>query len=47
MSARGRGIEEVDLREEAGELVHLTCGAETLKRPRRFLVTGRRARPAA
>jgi hypothetical protein len=46
MSARGRGIEEVDLREEAGELVHLTCGAETLRRPRRFVVTGRRARPA-
>jgi hypothetical protein len=45
ISARGRGIEEVDLREEAGELVHLTCGSETLKRPRRFVVTGRRARP--
>lgn len=46
MSARGRGIEEVDLREDTGELVHLTCGSETLKRPRRFVVTGRRARPA-
>ena len=45
MSARGRGIEEVDLREEAGELVHLTCGSETLRRPSRFVVTGRRARP--
>ena len=47
MSARGRGIEEVDLREEAGELVHLTCGSETLRRPRRLVVTGRRVRPAA
>ena len=44
-SARGRGIQEVDLREEQGELVHLTCGAEALRRPRRFVVTGRRARP--
>jgi hypothetical protein len=47
MSARGRGIEEVDLREEAGDLVHLTCGSDELRRPRRFVVTGRRARPAA
>jgi hypothetical protein len=47
MSARGRGIEEVDLREEAGELVHLTCSSETLRRPRRFVVTGRRVRSAA
>jgi hypothetical protein len=46
IAARGRGIEEVDLREDAGELVHLTCGAETLRRPRRFVVIGRRARPA-
>jgi hypothetical protein len=46
ISARGRGIEEVDLREEAGELVHLTCSAEQLRRPRRFVVTGRRTRPA-
>jgi hypothetical protein len=45
ISARGRGIEEVDLREEAGDLVHLTCSSETLKRPRRFVVTGRRVRP--
>lgn len=44
IAARGRGIEEVDLREEAGELVHLTCGSETLRRPTRFVVTGRRAR---
>jgi hypothetical protein len=47
ISARGRGIEEVDLHEEAGELVHLTCSSEELKRPRRFVVTGRRTRPAA
>jgi len=47
ISARGRGIEEVDLREEAGELVHLTCSSQELKRPRRFVVTGRRTRPAA
>jgi hypothetical protein len=47
MSARGRGIEEVDLREEVGDLVHLTCSAEELRRPRRFVVTARRARPAA
>ncbi len=47
MSARGRGIEEVDLREQAGELVHLTCSSDTLRRPRRFVVTGRRVRPAA
>jgi hypothetical protein len=47
IAARGRGVEEVDLREEAGELVHLTCSAEDLKRPRRFVVTGRRVRPAA
>ena len=46
ISARGRGVEEVDLREEAGELVHLTCGSEELKRPRRFVVTARRTRPA-
>lgn len=46
LSARGRGIEEVDLREESGELVHLTCSSEELKRPRRFVVTGRRTRPA-
>jgi hypothetical protein len=46
-SARGRGIQEVDLREEQGDLVHLTCGAEALRRPRRFVVTGRRARPGA
>ena len=45
ISARGRGIEEVDLREEAGDLVHLTCSSETLKRPRRFVVSGRRVRP--
>lgn len=45
ISARGRGIEEVDLREEVGELVHLTCSSESLKRPRRFVVTGRRVRP--
>jgi hypothetical protein len=45
ISARGRGIEEVDLREQAGGLVHLTCGSELLKRPRRFVVTGRRVRP--
>jgi hypothetical protein len=45
ISARGRGIEEVDLREEDGELVHLTCGSDTLRRPRRFVVTGRRVRP--
>ncbi len=47
ISARGRGIEEVDLREEAGELVHLTCSSEMLRRPRRFVVTGRRMRPRA
>jgi Sucrase/ferredoxin-like len=47
ISARGRGVEEVDLREEVGELVHLTCSAEDLKRPRRYVVTGRRVRPAA
>jgi hypothetical protein len=47
ISARGRGIEEVDLREELGELVHLTCSSEELKRPRRFVVTSRRTRPAA
>ena len=29
-----------------GELVHLTCSSETLRRPRRFVVTGRRARPS-
>jgi hypothetical protein len=46
MSALGRGIEEVDLREQAGELVHLTCSSDTLRRPRRFVVTGRRTRPA-
>jgi hypothetical protein len=45
IAARGRGIEEVDLREQAGELVHLTCGSEGLRRPRRFVVTDRRARP--
>ena len=45
IAARGRGIEEVDLREEAGELVHLTCSAEELRRPRRYVVTARRARP--
>jgi hypothetical protein len=45
LAARGRGIEEVDLREELGELVHLTCSSEELRRPRRFVVTGRRARP--
>jgi hypothetical protein len=47
ISARGRGIEEVDLQEQAGDLVHLTCSSEELKRPRRFVVTGRRSRPAA
>jgi hypothetical protein len=46
MSARGRGIEEVDVREETGDLVHLTCSAEQLRRPPRFVVTARRARPA-
>jgi hypothetical protein len=46
ISARGRGIQEVDLREELGELVHLTCSAEALRRPKRFVVTARRARPA-
>jgi hypothetical protein len=45
ISARGRGIQEVDLREELGELVHLTCSSEQLRRPRRFVVTARRARP--
>jgi hypothetical protein len=45
ISARGRGIEEVDLREELGDLVHLTCSSESLRRPRRFVVTGRRVRP--
>ena len=47
MSARGRGVEEVDLREEAGDLVHLTCSSDALRRPRRFVVMARRARPAA
>ena len=46
MSAGGRGIEEVDLLEEAGDLVHLTCSSDELRRPRRFVVTARRARPA-
>ena len=45
-SAPGFGVHEVDLREELGELVHLTCSSEALKHPRRFVVTGRRARPA-
>jgi hypothetical protein len=45
VAARGRGIEEVDLREELGELVHLTCSAQELRRPRRYVVTARRARP--
>lgn len=45
LATRGRGIEEVDLREELGELVHLTCSSDSLKRPRRFVVTARRARP--
>jgi hypothetical protein len=45
IAARGRGIEEVELREELGELVHLTCSAEELRRPRRYVVTARRARP--
>lgn len=44
-AVRGRGIEEVDVREEMGELVHLTCSSEELRHPRRFVVTGRRARP--
>ena len=44
VAARGRGIEEVDLREQLGELVHLTCSAEELRRPRRYVVTARRAR---
>ena len=47
ISARGRGIQEVDLREELGELVHLTCSAEALRRPKRFVITARRARPGA
>jgi hypothetical protein len=47
MSARGRGIEEVDLVEEAGDLVHLTCSSDELRRPRRFVVTARRARPVS
>jgi hypothetical protein len=47
IAARGRGIQEVDLREELGDLVHLTCGADQLRRPRRFVVTARRVRPAA
>ena len=46
IAARGRGIAEVDLSEELGELVHLTCAAEQLRRPRRFVVTARRVRPA-
>jgi hypothetical protein len=46
IAARGRGIEEVELREELGELVHLTCGADELRRPRRFVVSARRLRPA-
>ena len=45
IAARGRGIEEVDLGEELGELVHLTCSADELRRPRRYAVTARRARP--
>jgi len=45
ISARGRGIQEVDLREEHGELEHLTCSSEGLRRPRRFVVSARRARP--
>jgi hypothetical protein len=45
VAARGRGIAAVDLREELGELVHMKCGAEELRRPRRYVVTARRARP--
>jgi len=45
ISASGRGIQEVDLREEHGELEHLTCSSEGLRRPRRFVVSARRARP--
>ncbi len=44
LAARGRGIEEVDVREQLGELVHLTCSAEELRRPRRYVVTARRTR---
>jgi hypothetical protein len=45
VAARSRGIQEVELNEELGELVHLTCGAEELRRPRRYVVTARRERP--
>jgi hypothetical protein len=45
VAARNRGIQEVELNEELGELVHLTCGAEELRRPRRYVVTARRERP--
>jgi hypothetical protein len=45
VAARNRGIQDVELSEELGELVHLTCGAEELRRPRRYVVTARRERP--
>jgi hypothetical protein len=47
ISTRGRGIKEVDVNEEAGELVHLTCSAEELRHCRQFVVTGLRERPAS
>jgi hypothetical protein len=33
---------EVEVEQEAGELTYLTCDAETLRHPRRYVATGRR-----
>ena len=40
-------VHEIDVAGELGDLMHLTCCAEALRRPRRYVATGHRARPAA
>ena len=39
-------LHEVDVAGELGDLTYLTCCAEALRRPRRYVATGHRSRPA-
>ena len=40
-------LHEVSVTAELGDPTYLTCSAETLRRPRRYVATGRRVRASA
>ena len=45
-AAASAELHEVTVTAELGDPTYLTCSAETLRRPRRYVATGRRVRPA-